>query len=59
MKNAMMIGLAVGMVAGACLVSSNKKARQVVCNARDQIKSKLCPQQDEEQSGGQNGESNY
>ena len=47
MKNAMFLGLAIGMVAGACLVNNSKKARQVVSDAQKQIKNKLCPQQDE------------
>ena len=50
MKNSMFVGLAIGMVAGACLASNSKKTRQVVTGAQDQIKSKLRPQQDEFQN---------
>ena len=45
MKNAMFVGLAVGMIAGACLPSNSQKARQAVTGAQEQIKNKLCPQQ--------------
>ena len=50
MNYSMFVGLAIGMVAGACLASNSKKTRQVVTGAQDQIKSKLCPQQDEFQN---------
>lgn len=47
MKNSMFVGLAIGMVAGACIASNSKKARKAVTGAQEQIKSKLCPQKDE------------
>ena len=43
----MFVGLAIGMVAGACIASNSKKARKAVTGAQEQIKSKLCPQKDE------------
>ncbi len=58
MKNGMIVGLAVGMVAGACIASNSKKARQAVTGAQEQIKSKLCPQQDEFQNS-ENGNGAY
>ena len=54
MKNAMFVGMAIGMVAGACLASNSKKTRQAMANAQEQIKNKLCPQQ-EDGMGGENG----
>ena len=42
MKNAMIVGLAVGMVAGACLACNCKSARRIVNEAQEQVKSKLC-----------------
>lgn len=44
MKNAMFVGLAVGMAAGAYLAGNCPKVRQVVTGAQEQIKSKFCPQ---------------
>ena len=54
MKNAMFVGLAIGMVAGACLASNSKKTRQAMTTAQEQIRNKLCPQQ-EDGMGGENG----
>lgn len=56
MKNSMFVGLAIGLVTGACIASNSKKTRQMVTGAQDQIKNKLCPQQDEFQSC-ENGQS--
>lgn len=53
MKNAMFVGLAIGMVAGAYIASNSKKTRQMLSQAEDQIKSKFCPQG--ESSQGENG----
>ena len=50
MKNSMFLGLALGMVAGACLASNSQKTRQMVSGAQEQIKSKLCPQDNEQQN---------
>lgn len=51
MKNAMFVGLAVGMLAGACLASNSQKTRQAVTSAQEQIKNKLCPQQEDGMGG--------
>ena len=58
MKNAMLVGLAIGMAAGACLASNSQKTRQAVTNAQEQIKNKLCPQQDDGMCGGMQGAQN-
>lgn len=52
MKNAMFVGLAIGMVAGACIASNSKKTRSMVTNAQEQIMSKVCPQKNEWQNDG-------
>lgn len=52
MKNAMFVGMAIGMVVGACWASNSKKTRQVVVSAQDQIMNKICPD-------CQNGSSEY
>lgn len=52
MKNSMFVGLAVGMVAGACLACNCKSARRIVNEAQEQVKSKLCPKS-QSQSGEQ------
>ena len=53
MKNSMFVGLAIGMVAGACLASNSKKTRDVVTGAQEQIKSKLCPAQEQFDGAGE------
>ncbi len=55
MKNTLFVGIALGMAAGACIASNSYKARQVVTNAQEQIKSKLCPQE-QGNPGGENGQ---
>lgn len=56
MKNTLFVGLAIGMVAGACIASNSYKARQVVTGAQEQIKNKLCPAQDNGASESENGQ---
>lgn len=56
MKNAMFVGLAIGMVAGAFIASNSQKTRSMVTEAQEQIKSKVCPQKNEWQNGGDNSQ---
>ncbi|MCI8412779.1 MAG: hypothetical protein HFE47_01610 [Clostridia bacterium] len=53
MKNAMFVGLAIGMVAGACIASNSQKTRKAVTDAQDKIKTKLCPNNETEWQGGE------
>lgn len=63
MKTGMLLGLAVGMVAGAAITCNSQKARQMMTGAQEQIKNKFnsgsgncaCAEQDA-QSGGENGQ---
>lgn len=52
MKNAMFVGLAIGMLAGACIASNSNKARKVVTDTQEQIKNKLCPQKEQDEFQG-------
>ena len=44
MKNSLIVGMAIGMAAGACIASNSYKAREAVRNTQGAIKSKLCAQ---------------
>lgn len=41
MKNGMFIGIALGMVTGAFIVSKNSKARKMIDDASEQIMTKI------------------
>ena len=41
MKNSLFVGMAIGMLAGAYIVNNNKKARQLVSDAQEQIMAKF------------------
>lgn len=41
MKNGIFIGMAIGLATGAAIVASNKKARQMVSGAQEQIMHKF------------------
>ena len=41
MKDCLIIGMAIGFIAGAILVQSNKEARELVKQSKDAVKQKI------------------
>lgn len=58
MKNSLIVGMIVGMAAGAYVASNSYKAREAVRSTQSAIKSKFCVQKQSGQEGDCGSDSN-